>query len=282
MLQQLAEWNAIHGEAIYGTRPWLVYGESAVKVKGGSFEEDFKYNAQRNPLHHQGRRRSMPSPWAGPTTASSIVRSLAKPAGENVNNITGVSLLGYDGKLDWKQTADGLVVTLPEKKVSEYTAALKIIGSGLKPVAFAAASPVIQPNNRGVLTLDPDSADLHGSLKVEQRQGRANIGYWDDAKDWASWKVEFTKAGTYRVTAQCALPEGKSQIAMKVANATMFATITSTGDWDYYKANDCGFIEISKPGVQEIKVRPGSADAWKAINLREVKIAPEKVTIKKS
>jgi len=24
MLQQLAKWNAIHGEAIYGTRPWLV------------------------------------------------------------------------------------------------------------------------------------------------------------------------------------------------------------------------------------------------------------------
>ena len=35
MLAELPEWNAIHGEAIHGSRPWLVYGESAVKVKGG-------------------------------------------------------------------------------------------------------------------------------------------------------------------------------------------------------------------------------------------------------
>ena len=41
-LGQLADWIAIHGESIYGTRPWLVYGESAIKVKGGNFKEDFK------------------------------------------------------------------------------------------------------------------------------------------------------------------------------------------------------------------------------------------------
>ena len=46
MLEQLAAWNAIHGEAIFGTRPWLVYGEGAVKVKGGNFKEDFKYDAR--------------------------------------------------------------------------------------------------------------------------------------------------------------------------------------------------------------------------------------------
>jgi len=46
MLEQLAAWNAVHGEAIFGTRPWLVYGESTVKVKGGAFGEDFKYNAR--------------------------------------------------------------------------------------------------------------------------------------------------------------------------------------------------------------------------------------------
>ena len=46
MLADLATWTAIHGEGIYGSRPWEVYGESAVKVKGGAFKEDFKYNAR--------------------------------------------------------------------------------------------------------------------------------------------------------------------------------------------------------------------------------------------
>ena len=34
MLRQLAGWTAINGEAIYGTRPWRVYGEGEVKAGG--------------------------------------------------------------------------------------------------------------------------------------------------------------------------------------------------------------------------------------------------------
>ena len=46
MLQQLADWTAVNGEAIYGTRPWLVFGEGAVKAKGGAFKENFTYSAK--------------------------------------------------------------------------------------------------------------------------------------------------------------------------------------------------------------------------------------------
>jgi len=33
MLHELADWTAVNGEAIYGTRPWLVYGEGEVQAK---------------------------------------------------------------------------------------------------------------------------------------------------------------------------------------------------------------------------------------------------------
>ena len=46
MLAELADWIAINGEAIYGTRPWLVYGEGPVRAKGGHFKEDFAYTAK--------------------------------------------------------------------------------------------------------------------------------------------------------------------------------------------------------------------------------------------
>jgi alpha-L-fucosidase len=58
-----------------------------------------------------------------------VVHALAVPAGK----IASVSLLGYEGKLDWRQTAAGLVVKLPAQKVCEYTCALKIRGVDLKP-----------------------------------------------------------------------------------------------------------------------------------------------------
>ena len=129
MLQQLAQWNAIHGEAIFGTRPWLVYGESAVKVKGGAFGEDYKYNAQEIRFTTKGAALyAIALGW--PADGKLVVRSLAAPAGK----INSVRLLGCNRKVDWQQTAEGLVVTLPEQKVSEYTCAIKVTGSGLKPV----------------------------------------------------------------------------------------------------------------------------------------------------
>ena len=99
MLAELAEWNAIHGEAIYGTRPWLVYGESAVKVKGGHFNEDYHYNAREIRFTTKGPTLyAIALGW--PEDRQIVVRSLASPAGTNVNKIESVHLLGYDGPLD--------------------------------------------------------------------------------------------------------------------------------------------------------------------------------------
>jgi len=281
MLAKLADWTAVHGEAIYGSRPWLVYGESAVRVKGGNFGENYTYNAREIRFTTQ-RSSSSDGPvlyaialgW--PEDLTITVRSLAKPAGEDVNNITSVSLLGYDGKLAWKQTPDGLVVTLPEKKVSEYTTALKIIGTNLKPVSFTLPSAAIRPDKKGKLTLDADSAELHGSLQVEQHGNKPNLGFWDNSGDWASWKVDFAVPGAYRVTALCALPQGETQIAVEVGGKTLVGAATSTGDWGRFAAVDCGTVEIAKAGAAEVKVRPADAGDWKAVNLREVKFTPLK------
>jgi alpha-L-fucosidase len=130
MLEQLAAWNAIHGEAIFGTRPWLVYGEGAVKAEGGSFKEDFKYTAEDIRFTTKGATLyAIALGW--PADNKLVVKSLAESAGK----IAGVSLLGTDGKLNWKQTADGLIVALPNVKVSEYACALRITGADLKPAA---------------------------------------------------------------------------------------------------------------------------------------------------
>jgi len=141
MLGQLADWNAIHGEAIFGTRPWLVYGESTVRVRGGSFGEDFRYNAHEIRFTTKGSTLyAFALGW--PEDRKVTIRSLAKPDGANINHIEQIALLGYTGKLDWQQTAEDLTVTLPEQKVSEYAVALKITGSGLTNVPLAApASP---------------------------------------------------------------------------------------------------------------------------------------------
>ncbi len=124
ILDGMAAWIRINGEAIYGTRPWKIFGEGARKLQGGMFNEgnllytakDIRFTTKGDVLY------ALALGW--PADRRLTVRSLATAAGK----ISGVTLLGHSGNLPWSQTADGLVITLPEKKPCEHAFALKIMG----------------------------------------------------------------------------------------------------------------------------------------------------------
>ncbi len=140
MLAQLADWTAVHGEAIYGTRPWLIYGEGAAKAQGGAFKEDTAYSADDIRFTAKGKTLyALALGW--PSTNRLTIRSLAASPGASAHRISRVQLLGYKGKLTWTQTADGLTVQLPSTPVSTLTTGLKITGKDLRPTALPAASP---------------------------------------------------------------------------------------------------------------------------------------------
>ena len=272
MLAQLADWNAIHGEAIFGTRPWLVYGESGLKVKGGSFGEDFRYNAKEIRFTTKGATLyAIALGW--PEDGQLTIRSLAKPGGQNINNITAINLLGYDGKLEWKQTPNELVVTLPAQKVSEFTAALKITGTDLTNIAVAVPVQTLAPDAKGSLKLSADDAQLHGDqIKTEDHGGQPNIGYWDHGSDWVSWKVQFPQPGVFKVTASCACVSGESEFVVELAGQQISGKAGQTAGWDQFKELSLGQVEINKPGEQVVKVLPKDPQNWRAMNLRFVKL----------
>jgi alpha-L-fucosidase len=272
MLQELADWNAVHGEAIFGTRPWLVYGESSVRVKGGKFQEDYKYNAREIRFTTKGPiLYAIALGW--PHDRQITVRSLAKPVGANVNNITNVSLLGYKGKLEWKQTPEVLVVTLPATKVSQYTAALKITGTNLKNIPFEIPVPVISPDAQGNFVLSAEDTELHGEqIRTEDHGGRSNIGFWDKGDEWASWKVKFAQTGTFEVSASVASISGSSRFMVEAAGRQIIGKAEKTQDWDQFKQINLGRLEIKQPGEQDVKVRPQDPRNWQAMNLRFVKL----------
>ncbi len=128
MLAEMAGWMAVHGEAIHGTRPWLIYGEGGTHAEGGHFKEDFAYSAADIRFTTKGDTLYAIA-LGRPADGILKVKSLAAPAGQ----ISDVSVLGCEGKPLWRQSADALEVTLPATAASPYTVALKIRGSGLKP-----------------------------------------------------------------------------------------------------------------------------------------------------
>lgn len=117
MLEGVGDWMRINGEAVYGSKAWTTIGEGEM-VKGklktlpggklGRGHANFKFDAQdiRFTVGKDGSLYAfcMNVPEAGQTVTIHSVTEKPKH----------VSLLGYSGKLKWKHTADGLVVTFPK------------------------------------------------------------------------------------------------------------------------------------------------------------------------
>jgi len=126
MLKEVGDWMAVNGEAIYGTRPWRVFGEGAVKAEGGHFKEDFAYSHKDIRFTTKGDHTLYAVALGWPDDRKLVVKSLAKGSPLAANEISEVRLLGHNGKLEWSRAAEGLIVNLPEKKPCDHAFAIKI------------------------------------------------------------------------------------------------------------------------------------------------------------
>jgi alpha-L-fucosidase len=272
MLGQMAAWIAVHGEAIYGTRPWLVYGEGGVRYKASKFAEDFNYTAKDIRFTTKGPTLyAIALGW--PADGKLVVRSLATPAGK----VRTVGLLGHDGELPWRQTDEGLVVTMPDRKTSQIACALRIAGEDLKPAPVPQVTAAVHADAKGNFTLSPDDAELHGDrIKTEAQGGRPNVGFWDRPEDWVSWKVTFDKPGTFKVSASCSTVHADAQLVVEVGQVVpgqgLIGQPPRTKGWTDFRVVDVGRIDVKEPGEKVVKVRARDAQSWKAINLRFVRL----------
>ena len=125
VLLDVGAWLNINGEAIYGTRPWRIYGEGPTKVTAGSFHdtdtatytaEDFRFTTKGDTLYAIGLK------W--PAKATALIRSLGQTPGSRP--VRTVTLLGSDAKPQFEQRSDGLHVDLAGQPPAKYAYALRV------------------------------------------------------------------------------------------------------------------------------------------------------------
>jgi alpha-L-fucosidase len=136
ILEEITKWMAINSEAIYSTRPWKMFGDGPAATapppdaagRGGPrFGEQARKDLTAEEVRFTTKGGALYAFVMGWPEKQTVIRPLgAANAGMKVAN---VSLLGYDGKLQWAQELDGLKVQMPPVRPCDHAIALKIVSA---------------------------------------------------------------------------------------------------------------------------------------------------------
>jgi alpha-L-fucosidase len=116
ILLEMGAWMRVNGEAIYGTRPFLMYGEGPTKVTQSGLNtdkqeftaEDIRFTTR------DGKLYAMAMGW--PANGEVLIRTLYRGTPYLAGPAAGVEMLGSDESVKWSQEADGLHIHVPAKR----------------------------------------------------------------------------------------------------------------------------------------------------------------------
>ncbi len=118
ILERLAAWFRINGEAIYATRPWEVFGEGPHTIKAGSFQGSSIADLDGRDVRFTRSKTgdvvyAIALGW--PERALSI-RSFGTAAATRPGKVAHVELLGSTARIVWHQDARALSIEPPGEK----------------------------------------------------------------------------------------------------------------------------------------------------------------------
>jgi alpha-L-fucosidase len=128
VLREVGAWLKTNGEAIYGTRPWKIYGEGPTKVTEGSFHdtdtqsytaEDFRFTKKGDALY------AIEMAW--PSNHEAWIHSLGRTSLGDGTKVRSVQLLGSDANVPFEQRDDALHIQLPQQSTGKYAYAFRIL-----------------------------------------------------------------------------------------------------------------------------------------------------------
>ncbi len=126
MLRDIGKWLAVNGEAIYGTRPWKIYGEGPTEILEGHFTDTKRQPFTSQDIRFTTKENTFYATCLAWPEGEAKITSLGPDSGIKADNIAEISMLGTTGTLAWSQTESGLTIQTPTEKPCDFAYTFKI------------------------------------------------------------------------------------------------------------------------------------------------------------
>lgn len=274
LLKDLAEWMRVNSESVFGTRPWMSYGEGPTRTIGGHFREDFPFS-EKDVRYVQKGQHTLYATFLGVMSDREVTLKYLKTRESGVATIRSVQLVGDQKPLAFTQTNEGLKLNIP-KNNSKILTVLKITCGDVrefdqpKPEEFVPKTYELKANT---ITLDPAEATLTDALGYEQRDEKNNLAFWFSESATASWKLKVDRQTPVRVSSAWANLENSNLTLLfkgKKHSFEMSKLLPATGDWGRFRSESFGELDLPED-IYTVTAAP-AVGKWKPINLRGLEI----------
>jgi alpha-L-fucosidase len=117
------KWLGINGEAIYGTRPWKLYGEGPTESASGQFaDQKVPFNAKDIRFTKKGE--IVYAITLGLPRANTVILSMGSKTGNGI--IEKIEMVGSNEKIGWRQKEDALIIEPSKEYPSKNAVAYRI------------------------------------------------------------------------------------------------------------------------------------------------------------
>ena len=238
-LLEIGQWLSTYGDAIYATRPWLVYGEGPTQNSGDNYtytNKDIRFTRSKD------LTKLYVSALSAPRGGKMSVKTLKK-GDWDATSIDKISLIQGDDRitLDWTQTESALTVSLPDNVTisGAYSVEITFKNGGMIPALAIDAKEEIRSYNyenaKGI------------ALSVAAEDGSDTIVSVDDGA-FAQYLLDFDTDYTGFLASVSGESEGKITVRLPDGDKLMTITVDKADSGFRYVT---GNVDISS-GVHSI------------------------------